>query len=252
MKILCVSDHIDPLVYSTQIKDRFRDVDFVLSAGDLPMEYLGFIAGSMNRDLYFVFGNHNLKKLSLFKGHTSNYDVEDTLPHPALNNYYGSTYIGGRIVKTKQGLLIAGLGGSMLYNGDENQFTDFQMFWKITRLIPRMLWNKMVHGRYLDILLTHAPPRGIHDRADPPHRGFESFLWFMRWFKPRYLLHGHIHLYDLNAQRITSYHETAVINVYDHYVLNIPNSGEQTGNAVPLPQTQENPESQQIHREDRA
>jgi hypothetical protein len=41
----------------------------------------------------------------------------------------------------------------------------------------------------------------------------------MRVFKPRYLLHGHIHLYDLNARRRTRYHETDVINVYDHYVL---------------------------------
>ena len=222
MKILCVSDHIDPLVYSTKVKERFRDVDLVLSAGDLPMEYLGFIASSMNKQLFFVFGNHNLKKIGLFKRNTHPYESEDELSHPSMNNYYGSTYVGGKIVKTRQGLLIAGLGGSMLYNGDENQFTDFQMYWKIFKLVPRLLSNKMIHGRYLDILLTHAPPRGIHDKPDPCHTGFKSFLWFMRKFKPRFLLHGHIHLYDMNAQRVTAFNQTMVINVYDHYVLTIP------------------------------
>jgi hypothetical protein len=36
MKILCVADNIDPLVYSSSIKSRFREVDLVLGAGDLP------------------------------------------------------------------------------------------------------------------------------------------------------------------------------------------------------------------------
>ncbi|WP_455383170.1 metallophosphoesterase [Salinispira pacifica] len=237
MKILCVSDHIDPLVYSTRLKERYGEVDMVLSAGDLPMEYLGFIASSLNKELYFVFGNHNLKQLHLFKRKRATFPAGDPFPHPALDNYYGSTYLGGKISKTRQGLLIGGLGGSMLYNGDENQFSDFQMYWKVLKLVPRLLWNRLVHGRYLDILLTHAPPRGIHDKPDPCHTGFKSFLWFMRKFKPRFLLHGHIHLYDMNAQRVTVYHQTTVINVYDHYVLTLP--GIERKEPATIPQTEE-------------
>jgi Icc-related predicted phosphoesterase len=45
------------------------------------------------------------------------------------------------------------------------------------------------------------------------------FLWFMRRFKPRYLLHGHVHLFDLNAPRISRYYETDVINIFSSYVL---------------------------------
>ncbi|TFH04381.1 MAG: metallophosphoesterase, partial [Spirochaetales bacterium] len=60
MRILCVADHIDPLVYSAGIKNRFRDIDLVLGAGDLPMEYLGFISASLNKPIFFVFGNHHL------------------------------------------------------------------------------------------------------------------------------------------------------------------------------------------------
>lgn len=219
MKILCVSDHIDPLVYSAQAKERFRDIDLVVSAGDLPMEYLGFIASSLNRELLFVFGNHNLDEYQRFRQKRSPYE-SGFAPHPDIQNYYGSRHIHGKVVRTHK-LLVAGLGGCMVYNGEENQFTDFQMYVKIIRLMPRLLLNKLIYGRFLDILLTHAPPRGIHDKPDPTHRGFASFLWFMRVFRPRYLLHGHIHLYDLNAKRVTVYHQTTVINVYDHYVLEV-------------------------------
>lgn len=221
MKILCVSDHIDPLVYSAHAKVRFKEIDLVMSAGDLPMEYLGFIASTLNRELLFVFGNHNLERLQLFK-HMHNAFQDPNIPHPAMQNYFGSRYIHGKVVKT-HGLLIAGLGGCMVYNGEENQFNDAEMYLKIFRLLPRLLFNKLIYGRFLDILLTHAPPRGIHDKPDPTHRGFRSYLWFMRAFKPRYLLHGHIHLYDLNAKRVTVYHNTTVINVYDHYVLEVDN-----------------------------
>ncbi len=216
MKILCVSDHVDPLVYSPNVRERFGDVDLVLSAGDLPMEYLGFIASSLNKPVVFVFGNHNLKKLSLFRhGHVWDGRKPESTP---FENYFGATYVGGKLRRIND-LLIAGLGGSMYYNGGENQFTEFQMTLKVLRMVPRLLLNRILYGRYLDVLLTHAAPRGIHDRPDPCHLGFRCFRWFMRTFKPRYLLHGHIHLYDQNAPRVTRYYRTDVINVYDHYLL---------------------------------
>ncbi|TVR90457.1 MAG: metallophosphoesterase [Spirochaetaceae bacterium] len=219
MTILCVADHIDPLVYSTQAKERYKDIDLVLSAGDLPMQYLGFISGSLNKPVLFVFGNHNLEHYDLFKRRQFiSIDVPETLPQ--IQNYFGSTCIGGRVVKRK-GLLLAGLGGSRRYNAGKNQYTNYQMWLKVMWLIPKLLWNRIRHGRYLDILLTHASPKGIHDKPDACHQGFSSFLWFMRRFKPRYLLHGHIHLYDRNEKRETQYHDTLVINVYDHYVLKI-------------------------------
>ncbi len=67
MKILCVADEIDPLVHSIRIRERFGDVDLVLSAGDLPMEYLSYIVSALNKPLLFVFGNHNLKDLPYFR-----------------------------------------------------------------------------------------------------------------------------------------------------------------------------------------
>jgi len=37
MKLLCVSDRIDPLVYADSLAERFCDADVILGAGDLPV-----------------------------------------------------------------------------------------------------------------------------------------------------------------------------------------------------------------------
>ncbi|MDR0584429.1 MAG: metallophosphoesterase [Treponema sp.] len=211
MKILCVSDQIDPLVYSTSIRERFAGVDLILCAGDLPLDYLDFIISSLNKPLLFVFGNHHLGEMRYFNG--SPWDDETGTPRA-----YGAVHAESKI-KIEEGLIIAGLGGSMRYNRGENQFTEFQMYVRIIKLIPRLLWNRAVHGRYVDILLTHAPPRGIHDREDKCHQGFKAFLWFMKTFRPRYLVHGHIHLYDLSDVRATRWGQTLVINAYSHHVI---------------------------------
>jgi Icc-related predicted phosphoesterase len=97
------------------------------------------------------------------------------------------------------------------------------MYIEIFKLVPRLLWNRLYHGRYVDILLTHAPPKGIHDKKDKCHWGFKAFLWFMKTFRPKYLVHGHIHLYDLADVRSTQWGTTTVINAYSHYVLDTRN-----------------------------
>ena len=213
MKILCVSDQIDPLIYTNTIKQRYADVDLVLSAGDLPMEYLDFIVSTLNKPLLFVFGNH----------HTEDYTNCKTTGQFEIH-FHGATYIDAR-VRSEAGLIIAGLGGSMRYNQGENQFSDFQMSFRILKLLPALVFNRIFRGRFLDVLLTHAAPSGIHDKKDKCHQGFKCFLWFMKVFKPRYLVHGHIHLYDLAELRISSFLDTMVINAYGHYLID---TGENT------------------------
>jgi Icc-related predicted phosphoesterase len=214
LKILCISDQIDPLVYSSCIKERFADVDLILSAGDLPMDYIDFIISSLNKPLFFVFGNHHLKEIKYFKKNLN------TLVSFEERNLFacGAVYLGTK-VKTEGDFIVAGLGGCMRYNNGENQFTDFQMFLEMAKLFPKLLWNRIFHGRFLDILLTHAPPRGIHDRKDKCHLGFKAYLWFMKVFKPKYLVHGHIHLYDLADVRCTKWENTMVINAYSHFII---------------------------------
>ena len=219
MKILCISDQIDPLIYTNTLKQRYADVDLVLSAGDLPIDYLDFIVSTLNKTLFFVFGNHHTEDYSYYKTGTlkdgiTGYDSCDSYEIHSV----GATYVSSK-VRYEEGIVIAGLGGSMRYNRGENQFSDFQMNFQILKLIPALVFNRIFRGRFLDILLTHASPLGIHDKKDKCHQGFKGFLWFMRTFKPKYLVHGHIHLYDLSEVRTTKYCDTMVINAYGHYLI---------------------------------
>jgi len=213
MRILCVSDQVDPLVYSPRMRERFKDVDLVISAGDLPPEYLGFITSMLNKDLVYVMGNHDLGDLEA-RGMSRWIDAAPD----AVDASTGATDAGFKL-KRMEGLIILGLPGSMLYNKGPNQYSEFSMSLRLAFLVPRLFLNKVFRGRAVDLVLTHASPQGIHDRDDQCHRGFKCFLWLMRVFKPRWLVQGHIHLYDLADVRISSYHGTTVINAFGHWLL---------------------------------
>ncbi len=217
MRVLCLADHVDPLIYSNGLKQRYGTVDLVLGAGDLALGYYDFVVSTLNKPLYFVFGNHHLEDRADYKRWSDPF-VEK--PAHWMPRGAGAVCLEGKTVFVR-GLIIAGLGGSIYYNGGENQYTNAAMFFTVLRLIPALLWHRIFHGRFLDILLTHAPPYRINDLPDPCHTGFRSFLWFMRVFKPRYLVHGHVHLYDRNARREARYAETTVINAYDHVVIEV-------------------------------
>ena len=216
MKILCISDKIDPLVYSPLIKERFSDIDLILSAGDLPLYYLDYIISNLNKPLFFVFGNHHIDDLKHYRKLN---DTPISVVHQDIEYMgCGAVHLGTK-VKIEGNTIVAGLGGSMRYNRGHNQFTETEMYLEIFKIMPSLLWNRLIRGKCVDILLTHAPPKGIHDKKDKCHLGFKAFLWFMKVFKPKYLVHGHIHLYDMNEERCTQSNNTKVINAYNHFVL---------------------------------
>ena len=90
---------------------------------------------------------------------------------------------------------------------------------RIWQMTPALMLNRLRYGRALDILVTHAPPRGIHDSDDRAHTGFDAFLPLMRRFRPRYLLHGHSHVYRADVVTRTQYQDTTVLNVYPYRVI---------------------------------
>lgn len=209
MRILAICDKVEPILYGPSINKRVGEVDLIISCGDLPFYYIDYVTSMVNRPCYFVFGNH---------GREVEYQGKDwaqvTGPPGAFNLHTRHA--------REHGLLIMGLEGSIRYNSAPNfQYTDLQMWWNIIRAMPGLLYNRLRYGRWLDILVAHSPPFGIHDEEDRAHQGFQSFLPFMRWFKPRYLLHGHIHIYRRDTITQTRYHETEVINVYPYKILDV-------------------------------
>lgn len=240
MKILCVSDFVDPLVYSQQVKKTFGDVDLVLCAGDLSLDYVDFIVTMLSKPTYWIFGNHNLKDFHLYHKNGLSGNEHGIMEERNGNRGHGGTYAGFKTFADynlsftdpatgkKTPLLIAGVSGSLQYNKGLCQYTDFQMKLKLIKMIPALMMNKLKYGRYLDIFLTHATPRHVHDHEDPCHKGFECFNWFIKNFKPTYLVHGHIHLYDLREARVTQVEDTTVVNAYAHYIIEFPPATQNT------------------------
>lgn len=206
MKILAIADEVDSRLYGPVLKQRFASTDLVVSCGDLPIYYLEFVVSVLDVPLLYVRGNHAPEQMSA----TGEVKTEPE----------GCTSIDGRVVKVK-GLLVGGLEGSMRYSEGPHQYSEREMRLKALRMVPRLLLNKWRYGRYLDILVTHAAPMGIHDGDDLCHLGFSTFIDFMRRFQPRYLIHGHIHVYTPNVVTETRFEDTIVLNAFRYRLVEL-------------------------------
>lgn len=201
IKALALSDILLDVVYSPWISSRFNEIDLLIGCGDLPYYYLEYILTTLNRPLFYVRGNHS-------------YLIEYTTSGPK-SHPQGGVDLHRRVV-AHNGLILAGVEGSLRYRKGPYQYTQEEMWLHVLKLVPKLLWNRAVRGKYLDIFVTHAPPWGIHDQSDRPHQGIRAFRWLLNVFQPAYHFHGHIHIYRQDVERITQFRSTRVINAYGY------------------------------------
>ena len=197
MKILCIADEELTIFWDSYVPGRLKEYDLILSSGDLKAAYLSFIVTMARAPVMYVHGNH---------------DTGYAVTEPE-----GCDSIDGQMVEYR-GLRILGLGGCLWYRPGDHQYSEKEM----RKRIWKLRWQIAKYGG-VDIIVTHAPPRGVGDGEDRAHQGFETFLEVMDTYRPRYLLHGHVHLsYGRDRTREREYHDTKVINVCEKYVLEIP------------------------------
>jgi Icc-related predicted phosphoesterase len=216
MRILTVSDKVEPVLYGPYIRERVGKVDLVLACGDVPYYYLEYIVGLLDAPLYFVHGNHDKVTMPAMVG--------EAMPDFGTLDWAENLHMR---TANHQGLLLAGLEGCRQYNpGAPFQYTEGAVRAQVSLLTLRLLLNRVRYGRYLDILITHAPPRGIHDGEDLPHRGFEGYLTLLHRFRPFLMIHGHQHVYNRCDTTETDYEDTRVINTYGYRMIELaPRSG---------------------------
>jgi Icc-related predicted phosphoesterase len=202
MKVLSLSDIPVQLVYSSWIRKQFAGVDLVLACGDLSYAYQEYVISTLDVPLYFVRGNHDK-------------EVEFTHNNQKLTGPLGGIDLHRRVI-CSQGLLLAGVQGSLRYRPGPFQYTQQEMWLIVFGMVPAFLRNRAIYGRYLDIFISHAPPAGIHDMPDLPHQGIEAFRWLIRVFKPSYHFHGHIHIYRPDTVTETLVDGTRVINTFGY------------------------------------
>lgn len=213
MRILTVSDKIEPVLYGPYLRERVGKIDLVLGCGDLPGYYLEYIVGLLDAPLFYVHGNHDQPAPNGAR------PLEATGSAWSIHDW--GVDLHGRAVRYS-GLLLAGLDGCRRYNpGASFQYSERQVSWQVFRLLQRLRWNRLRHGRYLDILITHAPPRGIHDADDLPHQGFAAYLKLLRAARPTLMIHGHTHIYNRNTVTESDFDGTRIINTYGYRVLEL-------------------------------
>lgn len=197
MKILVLSDEECPALWDFYTPGRLKEFDLIISCGDLKSDYLQFLVTMARCPVLFVAGNH------------------DT--HYQQKPPDGCDWIDNAIVEYN-GVRILGLGGCRRYHPGTFQYTEKEMRRRI-RHLRFALWRT----KGVDILVTHAPARGLGDAEDPAHIGFAALREFLDKYHPAYMLHGHVHMtYDGRMPRVREYEGTTIINGYERYVLEIP------------------------------
>ena len=196
MKLLLIADEESPYLWDHYQPEKLRDVDCILACGDLKQEYLEFLVTMGSKPLYYIHGNHD-------KGYVE-FPPE------------GCECAEDRIL-TFRGLRILGLGGCVRYNPGPFQYTDREMARRIRKLRFRLWLSGGV-----DVVIAHAPPKGLGDASDNAHRGFEAFLPLMDKYQPQYLFHGHVHKnYGYSIPQTHQYKNTTVYNCCGWHILEI-------------------------------
>jgi Icc-related predicted phosphoesterase len=195
MKILLISDIESPILTIEYFRTHLRDIDFIISCGDLKSSYLEYIASISNLPVYYVHGNHDEHYVKQAPG--------------------GCISIDDSHIRIK-GINFVGLGGSRRYQNGNFQYSDFQMWLRYFKLLPK------IKLRGLDILVTHTPAFELGDQPTQfVHRGFKVFNHILKKFQPKYLFHGHNHLNYGRQPRQIQYKHTTIINGFKHTVVEI-------------------------------
>ena len=136
------------------------DVDLLISLGDLSDITILKIAKTVNASkIYAVKGNH---------------DSGEVFSQPIVDLH--------RVVKISGGTAFGGFCGCWKYKP-----RGFHLFEQ------KDVFSLMSHMSGVDIFIAHNSPRGVHERNQNTHIGFDSFKEYIDTFQPQLFLHGHQH-----------------------------------------------------------
>jgi len=195
MNILAVSDVEDKYIWDHFDKERFKNVDLIISCGDLKAAYLEFLVTMIPAPLLYVHGNHDTR-------------YADNPPEGCIN-------IEDKVYIHQNGVRVLGLGGSMRYRPERpHQYSEREMEKRTVKLKRTIKKTKGI-----DIFVAHSPAYKIGDGEDIAHTGFKCFITLLDNYEPKLFLHGHQHAcYNRKMSRKHTYLNTDIINVGPYYL----------------------------------
>jgi uncharacterized protein len=184
MRLLILADEESWLPLPALVRTHAPDV--VVTLGDLAPDVLDPLGRFAGLPVLGVYGNHDDGRY-LEAANTTNLHLR-------------SVDLGG--------VTFAGFEGCVRYTrGAALQYTQREAA-KLTRRLPRA-----------DVLVTHAPPRGVHEEPDDrAHEGFDALRAYDERVAPRLHLHGHTPAPARRAQRLGA---TLVVHVVGHAIMDI-------------------------------
>jgi Icc-related predicted phosphoesterase len=176
MKILIIADDEGLLGSLPE-----TEADVLISCGDLPDKLILECAKrcSCNRILA-VKGNHD----------------------SSTNFSFGITDLHLETIRIEN-IRFGGFAGAWRYKPAGNHLFDQS---EVSFFLPKF--------PAVDVFVTHNSPRGIHDRDDDVHLGFEAFVPYIDRVQPKLFLHGHQHV-SIETQRGA----TRIIGTYGSRIL---------------------------------
>ncbi len=183
MRLLILADQESWLPLPALITSH--EPDLVVTLGDLARDMLDPL-GRFALPVLGVYGNHDDGRY-LEAANTTNMHLAQV---------------------TVDGISFTGFEGCVRYKGGVPlQYTQREAS-RMARKLPAA-----------EILISHAPPRGVHEEPDDrAHEGFDGLRDYDLRAAPRLHLHGHTPAPARRAQRLG---ETTVVHVVGHHVMEI-------------------------------
>jgi uncharacterized protein len=205
---LAVSDDEEPALEYEVNRNDLGPLDAIVGAGDLPPDYLGFLADVFGVPLHYVRGNHD-------RGGRWAESVAQFSPQPLRTG----------AIEDIDGLPIMTLEWPGLRHRDRQRH-DGSATLDVVRLSVSLLFRRL-RGRPLwAVVLSHAPPQGVGDSDDDTyHEGFSAYRWLLDRYRPPLWLHGHVHPASVEGWRL-DHRGSQVVNVTGAVLVEIePPSG---------------------------
>jgi len=157
--------------------------DILLSCGDI-----------FDQVILEAAAAYSCSKILAVKG---NHDSSPPFPSPVIDLHLR--------VETFKGIQFGGLNGSWKYKPRGHFLYNQKDIEQPLSSFPPV-----------DILISHNSPKGVHDKDDEIHVGFEALNCYLQRAKPRLLIHGHQHT---NIE--TKISGTTVLGVYGSRLIDL-------------------------------